>query len=228
MNDLIDTTQMYLRSVVELEEEGVPAMRARIAERLEQSTPTVSQTVARMERDGLLCLGDARVLKLTEKGRAEGISVMRRHRLAECFLVEFLGMDLGEAHDEACRWEHVLSELAEERLALLLDSPSLSPYGCPIPGLEELGVHVSAPAFLAGVESLEVALEQGRTTAVVERLSENVQRDPAVLAEVIHAGVTPGAEISFEAVGGGMRLSTPSGAVVLPDGIAASVFVRSE
>ena len=68
MKELVDTTQMYLRTILELEEEGITPLRARIAERLEQSGPTVSQTVARMERDGLLTVEANRELHLTDKG----------------------------------------------------------------------------------------------------------------------------------------------------------------
>ena len=103
MSDLIDTTEMYLRTIFELEEEGIAPLRARIAERLEQSGPTVSQTVARMERDGLLTLADDRHLQLTNSGRAIAEQVMRRHRLAECMLVEVLKVPLADVHEEACR-----------------------------------------------------------------------------------------------------------------------------
>ena len=92
MSDLIDTTEMYLRTVFELEEEGVVPLRARIAERLAQSGPTVSQTVARMERDGLLTVEGDRHLQLTVEGRAMATRVMRKHRLAECLLVDVIGL----------------------------------------------------------------------------------------------------------------------------------------
>ena len=92
-SELIDTTQMYLRTVYELEEERVVTLRARIAERLSQSGPTVSQTVARMERDGLLHVADDRHLQLTDKGRHEAIAVMRKHRLAERLLADVIGLD---------------------------------------------------------------------------------------------------------------------------------------
>ncbi|MDR3083788.1 MAG: metal-dependent transcriptional regulator, partial [Streptomyces sp.] len=108
MSGLIDTTEMYLRTIFELEEEGVVPMRARIAERLEQSGPTVSQTVARMERDGLVTVADDRHLELTEKGRELAVSVMRKHRLAERLLVDVIGLKWEEVHAEACRWEHVM------------------------------------------------------------------------------------------------------------------------
>ena len=110
MRDLVDTTEMYLRTVYELEEEGITPLRARIAERLEQSGPTVSQTVARMERDGLMVVEHDRSLSLTEEGRRRATAVMRKHRLAERLLTDVLKMDLAQVHAAACRWEHVMSE----------------------------------------------------------------------------------------------------------------------
>ena len=133
MSDLIDTTEMYLRTVYELEEEGVPPLRARIAERLAQSGPTVSQTVQRMERDGLLHVADDRTIQLTPAGRAKATSVMRKHRLAEVFLTETLELPWELVHEEACRWEHVISDEVGERLARVLGQPTASPYGNPIP-----------------------------------------------------------------------------------------------
>src|SRR6478752_10704248 len=91
VTDLIDTTEMYLRTVFELEAEGITPLRARIAERLHQSGPTVSQTVARMERDGLLTVEGDRHLQLSDEGRSLATAVMRKHRLAECLLVDVIG-----------------------------------------------------------------------------------------------------------------------------------------
>ncbi|MGW0493640.1 metal-dependent transcriptional regulator, partial [Streptomyces olivaceus] len=98
MARLIDTTEMYLRTVLELEEEGVVPMRARIAESLDQSGPTVSQTVARMERDGLLRVAADRRLELTGGGRRLATRVMRKHRLAECLLVDVIGLEWEQVH----------------------------------------------------------------------------------------------------------------------------------
>ena len=140
MNELVDTTEMYLRTIYDLEEEGVTPLRARIAERLDQSGPTVSQTVSRMERDGLLHVAGDRHLELTDKGRALAVSVMRKHRLAERLLVDVIGLPWEEVHAEACRWEHVMSEDVERRLVKVLNNPTTSPFGNPIPGLLDLGV----------------------------------------------------------------------------------------
>src|SRR5580692_1736257 len=121
---------MYLRTIFELEEEGIVPLRARIAERLSQSGPTVSQTVARMERDGLVKVEGDRQLALTPAGATLAMRVMRKHRLAECLLVGVIGLP----------WEHVISENVERRLVELLDWPVACPHGNIIPGLDELGV----------------------------------------------------------------------------------------
>ena len=133
MSELIDTTEMYLKTVYELEEDGVPPLRARIVERLDHSGPTVSQTVARMERDGLIKVADDRSLELTDEGRRRATEVIRKHRLAERLLLDVIGLDRRLVHEEACRWEHVMSEQVEGRLASILDDVSTDPFGNPVP-----------------------------------------------------------------------------------------------
>src|SRR5690606_16524754 len=102
MSDLIDTTEMYLRTIYELIEDGVTPLRARIAETLGHTGPTVSQTIARMERDGLVVVSEDRHLELTEQGLAVATRVMRKHRLAERLLTDVIGLELPYVHDEAC------------------------------------------------------------------------------------------------------------------------------
>src|SRR3979490_1006501 len=129
MNELVDTTEMYLRTILELEEEGVVPKRARIAERLHQSGPTVSQTVARMERDGLVTVEGDRHLELTEVGRMQAVRRMRKdrqRRLGERLLVDVIGLEWEDVHTEACRWEHVMSDAVEVRLLKILDNPTES------------------------------------------------------------------------------------------------------
>ena len=153
MTDLIDTTEMYLKTIFELDEEGITPLRARIAERLGHSGPTVSQTVARMERDGLIHLADDRQLQFTDHGRLLATRVMRKHRLAERLLVDVIGLEWEFVHDEACRWEHVMSERVERKILALLADHHNSPYGNPIPGLDELGEEPGED-FRAGVSTL--------------------------------------------------------------------------
>ena len=161
MSDLIDTTEMYLRTIYELEEEGIVPLRARIAERLHQSGPTVSQTVARMERDGLLTVEGDRHLAADRRGQRLATRVMRKHRLAERLLIDVIGLDWELVHEEACRWEHVMSETVERRLLELLDHPTESPYGNPIPGLDELGETGDGEEFRDGVEALASVVGDG-------------------------------------------------------------------
>nr|WP_108871206.1 metal-dependent transcriptional regulator [Tessaracoccus timonensis] len=205
MSDLIDTTEMYLRTVYELLEEGVAPLRARIAERLHQSGPTVSQTVARMERDGLLVVQPDRTIKLTDEGSALARSVMRKHRLAERLLTDVIGLDLEKVHDEACRWEHVISLDVEQRLVNIIDDPVRSPFGNPIPALDELGITVSdAPED--DVMTLAEASRQGATNLRVIRLSEHLQASRGSFSVLLEAGVLPGAELERVVDGLGVRV----------------------
>jgi len=197
VSDLIDTTEMYLRTVYELEEEGIIPLRARIAERLHQSGPTVSQTVARMERDGLLTVEGDRHLELSPKGRQLATRVMRKHRLAERLLTDVIGLEIEFVHEEACRWEHVMSEQVERRILELLKHPTESPYGNPIPGLAELGEVESETDFLEGVQPLTRAI-RGVTEplrVVVRRISEPLQTDTEVMSVLRRVGVLPGNDV---------------------------------
>ncbi|HZE48950.1 MAG TPA: metal-dependent transcriptional regulator, partial [Jatrophihabitantaceae bacterium] len=180
-SELIDTTEMYLRTVYELEEEGVVPLRARIAERLNQSGPTVSQTVARMERDGLLHVADDRHLQLSEQGRREATAVMRKHRLAERLLADVIGLDWEHLHIEACRWEHVMSDAVERRIVALLKKPLVCPHGNPIPGLEELGVPFVTGDVPAALLTLTAAAQYPDAVVRVDRISEQVQADAELM-----------------------------------------------
>lgn len=195
--DLIDTVEMYLRTILELEEEGQVPMRARIAERLEQSGPTVSQTCARMERLGLLIVSDDRHLELTSAGRHEAVAVMRKHRLAERLLADVIGLEWELIHEEACRWEHVMSDRVEKRILELLEVKDVSPYGNPIPGLEELGhVSDSKQDGVVAIADLPPAIaSQG--TVTLRRISEQLQLDADMLADLRAAGVMPGQKVSL-------------------------------
>jgi DtxR family Mn-dependent transcriptional regulator len=197
VRDLIDTTEMYLKTIYELEEEGIVPLRARIAERLHHSGPTVSQTVARMERDGLLHVEGDRHLELSDLGRQRATRVMRKHRLAERLLTDVIGLEWELVHDEACRWEHVISEEVEEHLVALLKAPVDSPYGNPIPGLAELGVTREVDGFRTGNEPLVDVVDAatGSVRVKLVRIGEELQKDVELMADLRNAGVVPGTEI---------------------------------
>ena len=205
VNELIDTTEMYLRTIYELEEEGVVPLRARIAERLGQSGPTVSQTVARMERDGLVVVAGDRHLELTDAGRGRAVSVMRKHRLAERLLTDVIGLEWELVHAEACRWEHVMSEAVERKLVQLLDNPTISPYGNPIPGLDELRRPAgggtlrdlrAARRWRSGLQRLDEFARRGGGPVEVRRIAEHVQVDAELMAELKDAGIVPGHDVA--------------------------------
>jgi DtxR family Mn-dependent transcriptional regulator len=223
LNDLVDTTEMYLRTILELEEEGVVPLRARIAERLHQSGPTVSQTVSRMERDDLLSVEGDRHLVLTQAGRGYAVAVMRKHRLAELLLVNVIGMPYEEAHEEACRWEHVMSESVEQRVYELLGRPTRSPYGNPIPGLGEFdGTTVSTTA---GETERNLAFPGLAGRVVVSRICESVQTDAGVLRQLHAAGIDPGAHVTVAQERDAVRVDRGDEKIRLPREVASRVCV---
>ncbi|MFC8453809.1 metal-dependent transcriptional regulator [Kitasatospora sp. NPDC057223] len=227
MSGLIDTTEMYLRTILELEEEGITPMRARIAERLEQSGPTVSQTVGRMERDGLLQVAGDRHLELTEEGRRLAVRVMRKHRIAECLLVDVIGLEWEQVHEEACRWEHVMSETVERKVLAMLGHPTQSPYGNPIPGLDELGdTKAEGEGFDAALVTLDALRPgDGGASVVIRRIGEPIQTDEELMRTLRRAGVRPGGTVQVTAGVGGILVGAGEEAVELGKDIAAHVFV---
>jgi DtxR family Mn-dependent transcriptional regulator len=226
VSDLIDTTEMYLRTIYELVEEGIVPLRARIAERLHQSGPTVSQTVARMERDGLLTVEGDRHLELTEEGRRLAVRVMRKHRLAERLLTDVIGLDWELVHAEACRWEHVISETVERRLLELLGNPTESPYGNPIPGLDELGQDELPADFMDGVESLQSVAGSDESRVHVRRISEEMQKDEVLMSALRRVGAVPDKTVTVVATTEGVLVgSGGETAEIFPDA-AEHIFVR--
>ena len=223
MSDLIDTTEMYLRTIFELEEEGIVPLRARIAERLQQSGPTVSQTVSRMARDELLTVEGDRHLELTPRGRDMAMRVMRKHRLAECLLIEVIGLPWEDEHAEACRWEHVMSETVERRILELLNQPTHSPFGNPIPGLAELGEQqVADSGPIAGLDSV-AEVDSRRVT--VRRIGEPIQDDHDLMASLNRAGVMPGQVVKVRLTDTGVLVGSGMEYAELDRAMASHVFV---
>lgn len=211
MSDLIDTTEMYLRTILELEEEGHVPMRARISERLDQSGPTVSETVARMEKNGLVRVSNDRHLELTETGRKLAIEVMRKHRLAELLLAKVIGLDWHLVHEEACRWEHVMSEQVERRILELVPESEVSPFGNPVPGLELLGrakSHALKDKVVPLIEKLDELVE-------IKRIAEPLQVYPDALAHLSAAGILPGVKVTAKQAAGRVEVTTEDGSQTL-------------
>ncbi len=166
-----------------LSEEGVPVIGARIAERLGRSAPSVSQMLDRLVDDGYVTR-EGRRLSLTERGRALGEKVVRKHRLAERLLVDVIGLEWHKVHREAGRWEHVISDDVEARLVELLGDPATCPHGNPIPGS-------LSPALTSETRPLADVAEGERVRLL--RVSEEVELNLGSLELLDEGRFIPGA-----------------------------------
>jgi DtxR family transcriptional regulator, Mn-dependent transcriptional regulator len=210
--EMHDTTEEYLETIFEIEEEGIVPIRARLVERLRISAPSVSETVNRLVEQGNVELLDNRRLRLTPKGRAIARSIVRRHRLAERLLVDVIGLEWEKAHREADRWEHAISAEVEEKLVALLGDPATCPHGNPIPGSARSVDH----AHTVPLSDAPVGL------MVVARISERLELDDDALNLIARAQLIPGAEATV--VGrdatGNVRVSTGAGEQVIAVAVA--------
>ena len=177
-----DTTEEYLEAILEIEEEGITPIRARLVERLGLSAPAVSETVNRLVDHGYAELMDDRSLRLTTKGREVATSIVRRHRLAERLLVDVIGLEWEKVHKEADRWEHAISADVEEKLVQLLGDPATCPHGNPIPGSAHT---VEGPASVPLTQ-----LQPG--PFIVRRISEKVEIDEDAIKFLAGAELIPG------------------------------------
>ena len=208
----------YLETIFELEESGVAPMRARLVERLGVSAPTVSETVARLEREGLLRLDDQRVLRLTDRGRRAATGVMRRHRLAERLLVDVLHVPWHQAHEEAHRLEHAISETLEPYLVKVLGDPGTCPHGNPIPGSANTVEHslVALTDLVPGV------------AATVRRIDEEIEAQPAAMLTLEQERLMPGLPVQVVRVDAdGVLLRSEHGEARLPSPVAAKVYASA-
>lgn len=219
MAELHDTTEEYLETILELEEEGVLPIRARLVERLGVSAPSVSETVNRLVDAGYTELLDDRSLRLTPKGRELATTVVRRHRLAERLLVDVIGLEWEKVHKEAARWEHAISADVEEKLILLLGDPATCPHGNPIPGSAHTAAHgPTTPLSSATPGPFDVI-----------RIGERIEVDDDALRLLADAALVPGhrAEV-LDVTPDGVRVRTDSGEHLVPTAIAALTYVSAD
>ncbi len=172
----------YLETMLGLDEEGVPVIQARIAERLGRSAPSVSEMLDRLREEGYVDR-EGRRLSLTPSGRALAEKVVRKHRLAERLLVDVIGLEWHKVHREAGRWEHVISDDVEARLVEILGDPATCPHGNPIPGS-----HTPAPT-VATRPLAEV--DEGEEVRLL-RVSEEVELNLGSLTLLDEGGFIPG------------------------------------
>jgi DtxR family Mn-dependent transcriptional regulator len=169
----------YCECIFELDEDDVEVIQARIAERLQVSRPAVSEMMKRLEVEGLITSDDG--IRLTDDGRRLGERVVRRHRLAEVFLTEVLKLSWAEAHHEAGKWEHIMSDSVERALNELLGEPTTCPHGNPIPG-SRYEAPDSAPLS-------EVAVG---TLFTIRRITEELEFEPGLLEFLEASSIQPG------------------------------------
>ena len=172
--------EQYLKEIHALEEEDVPVIQARLVERLSHTPQAVSEMIHRLVDEGYLARS-GRGLQLTDKGRLRAESVVRKHRLAERFLVDIVGLAWLKAHDEADRWEHVISDDVEQRFDEMLGHPTTCPHGNPIPG--------AAVDPTPQVAMISVA--EG-TNITLARITEQVEVDHDALSYLSDHGLVPG------------------------------------
>ena len=227
MNDLAETRSPsssvgdYLKAVWELAaDSGGAASTKSVATRLSVSPASVTNMFARLQEMGLVRYERYRGATLTERGREEALRLVRRHRLIESFLLEHLGYDWQEVHDEAERLEHAVSDGFTERLAELLGHPDHDPHGDPIPSAEG---------------TLEVEESFTLSQAVADqrvRISKVRDEDAAMLEYLGDRNLVPGRRLSIREV------RTLDGVVVVEDEeaevhalgepLARSIFVRND
>jgi DtxR family Mn-dependent transcriptional regulator len=217
VGDFHPATEEYLETIWELEESGISPIRARIVERLGVSAPSVSETVARLEREGYLTLDGGRVMNLTDTGRSYARSMVRRHRLAERLLVDVLHVPWHQVHEEACRLEHAISESLEMHLVALLGDPGCCPHGNPIPG------SVNHPGPLALAKLSDVA---AGSDVIVTRIDEVLENKPEGLLLLEKNALLPGARATVRTTDGAtVTLSVGDTLVELPDWVSSCVLV---
>ena len=169
----------YCECIFELHEDDVDVIQARIAERLHVSRPAVSEMMKRLEAEGLITSEGG--IRLTDDGRRLGERVVRRHRLAEVFLTDVLKLSWAEAHHEAGKWEHIMSDSVEKALNELLGSPTTCPHGNPIPG--------------SGYEAPDSAPLSELTVGspfTVRRITEELEFEPGLLEYLEESSIQPG------------------------------------
>lgn len=210
----------YLEAIFEMAEERIPPVQARLAEWMGVSPASVSEAVKRLTRDGLLRVAD-RKLEFTEEGESLAVVLVRRHRLAEHFLIQIVGLPWHKAHEEAERWERVISDDVEARMLDILGDPATCPHGNPIPG--------SAHSVdYTGLVPLKDVSPGGR--AVLRRLTEDLELELEVMRFFEESGLMPGARIEVVSLApdGTMTLEVQGASVALGPDLSDNLWVDVE
>ena len=213
------TIEDYLHAVYNMSREGQTVIAARLTEKMGVAAPTAWATVQRMQRDGLVKLGPRKDISLSDAGLEAAESIMRRHRLAECLLVDILGLDWHDAHEEAHRFEHAISPRVETRILEVLGHPTTCPHGNPIPGRD----HKPPPPTV----TLN-SLSEGDEVAM-ESILEDAEQDRELLRYLQKNGLVPGARLNVLEVtpsNATMTVEVEGARVTVGDRVSAVIRVR--
>lgn len=178
----------YCECIFELQEDDLDVIQARIAERLQVSRPAVSEVIRRLEAEGLITQDGGRI-RLTSDGAGLAQRVVRRHRLAERFLTDILGLSWADAHHEAGKWEHIMSSQVEEAMDRVLGSPTTCPHGNPIPGSD-----YEAP------DAVRLGDLAAGSAFVVSRIPEELEFTPGLLDFLEESAILPGSSGRVQAI----------------------------
>jgi len=205
----------YCECIYELREDNFEVIQARIAERLNVSRPSVSEMIHRMESEDLVSLV-ANKINLTDKGETLAAKVVRRHRIAERFLSDTLGLSWSLAHHEACKWEHVLSPEVEDAIFKLMNMPTTCPHGNPIPGSAYVQPDHEALANI-GVGS----------SFTVSRIIEEIEDTSGALDFLQQSNIAPGVTGTVKKINpdGSRAITIDGNAVTVEAFISARIFV---
>jgi DtxR family transcriptional regulator, iron-dependent repressor len=213
------SAQDYLEAIYEMDEEAIPTVQAGIARWMGVSRASVSEAMKRL-RQGGLTVSRGREVALSAKGRATARRLVRRHRLAERFLIQVIGLPWHKAHEEAQAWERAISDEVEERIVAILDDPATCPHGNPIPGSSHAVDHSSLRPLKEHAPGDRV---------VLERLTEDLELDLGVMRYFEENGLMPGGEIGVVDVGpdGTMTLEVGGRRVGLGAELTDNLWVRT-
>lgn len=207
------TVEEYLETIYNLGMEGEVVIGARLAERFRVAPPTVTETLKRMVRDGLVEMDSRRQITLTPRGVELAEAVLRRHRLTERFLTDMLGMQWHQVHEEACRLEHHISGAVEARVVAALGSPTTCPHGNPIPGYVP-----NARGYLADHGAFRLARAAPGQPVAILCVSEVVEDEEELISYLHDRGLTPGTRLTLVAGGEHAESGSAEGVVTLAVG----------
>lgn len=188
---LTATVEEYLETIYNMTAEQEVVIGARLAEKFHVAPPTVTEMLKRLVRDGYIEMDQKRQVSLTDTGYQAAEAVLRRHRLTERFLVDMLGMQWHEVHEEACRLEHFISGAVEARVLTSLDFPTTCPHGNPIPGQVP-----SARTYLQDQGAIRLSTVAEGESAKILCISEVVEDEEALIHYLHEKNLTPGTELT--------------------------------